>query len=138
MRHSKTNDSDEQLSLSSMIKSHGFILGTERFEACVSFYRDILELPVWFEKDRLCCLHFGDGYLMIETGGHAHETRKLTKHNPTMLRLNVHSVDVAVELLESRGVELERKTFNWGTVATFSDPDGNPCELKNADDPFFE
>ena len=124
-------------SLRAMVRTHGIILGTERYEACLGFYRDTLELPVWFEKDRLCCLRFGDGYLMIETGGRAAEGRKKASESPAMLRLNVEDVDAAADLLESRGVSVERKTFDWGRVGTFHDPDGNACELKNADDPFF-
>ena len=120
-----------------MIRTHGIILGTERFDACLAFYRDVLELPVWFEKKGLCCLHFGDGYLMIETGGHARDTRKPNSENPTMLRFNVEDVDAAADLLESKGVAVERKVFDWGTVGTFIDPDGNACELKDASDPFF-
>jgi len=135
---SKNESRNGRESLSEMIKTHGIILGTERYDECLAFYRDTLELPVWFEKDGLCCLHFGNGYLMIETGGHAHEKRKTTVHNPTMIRFNVEDVDAAADLLEKRNVSLERKAFDWGTVATFSDPDGNPCELKNADDPFFQ
>ncbi len=119
------------------VKTHGIILGTERFAECVRFYRDILELPVWFEKDQLVCLHFGDGYLMIETGGMAREERKPNQENPTMLRLNVTDVEGAAAELEARGVSVEIKRFAWGTVGTFIDPDGNACELKNADDPFF-
>jgi len=121
-----------------MIRTHGVILGTELYDECLIFYRDVLELPVWFEKDGLCCLHFGDGYLMIETGGHAHEKRKSTEHNPTILRLNVDDVNAAADLLETRNVSVQRNTFSWGVVATFTDPDGNTCELKDADDPFFQ
>ena len=123
--------------LSAMICTHGIILGTERYDACLAFYRDLLELPVWFEKDGLCCLHFGDGYLMIETGGHAHAGRKSNAENPTMLRFNVKDVDAAADLLEARGIRVQRKSFDWGQVATFTDPDGNSCELKDAEDPFF-
>ena len=123
--------------LSAMICTHGIILGTERYDACLAFYRDVLELPVWFEKDGLCCLHFGDGYLMIETGGHAHDGRKSNAENPTMLRFNVKDVDAAANLLEARGIPVQRKSFDWGQVATFTDPDGNACELKDAEDPFF-
>ncbi|OWK26462.1 hypothetical protein AJ87_04690 [Rhizobium yanglingense] len=97
----------------------------------------MLELPVWFEKDQLVCLHFGDGYLMIEKGGMAREERKPNQENPTMLRLNVMDVEGAAAELEARGVSVEIKRFTWGTVGTFIDPDGNACELKNADDPFF-
>ena len=34
--------------LAGMIRTHGIILGTERYDACLRFYRDVLELPVWF------------------------------------------------------------------------------------------
>lgn len=123
--------------LREMIRAHGFILFTERYESCLAFYRDTLELPVWFEKEGLCCLHFGEGYLMIETGGHASGKRKSESENPTILRLNVDDVDAAAELLVSQGVEVERRDFDWGKIGIFADPDGNVCELKDAGDPYF-
>ncbi len=116
----------------------GIILGTERFAACVAFYRDVLGLPVWFEKHELVCLRFGEGNLMIETGGMAVDRNKHNSENPTMLRFNVDDVAAAAAALSKRGVSIEMKTFNWGTVATFAGPDGNICKLKNADDPFFK
>jgi lactoylglutathione lyase len=124
-------------SLTALVKTHGIILGTERFEECVRFYRDILELPVWYEKKGLVCLRFGSGYLMIETGGMARDARKANKENPTMLRFNVTDVEAAAKLLRGRNVNVEIKLFSWGTVGTFHDPDGNACEFKNADDPYF-
>lgn len=119
------------------VKTHGIMLGTERFQECVRFYRDILGLPIWFEKDHLVCLRFCDGYLMIESGGVASNGRKPNQENPTMLRLNVESVERAAAELGGKGVSVEIKRFSWGTVGTFIDPDGNACELKNVDDPFF-
>ena len=112
--------------------------GTERFEACVAFYRDILELPVWYEKPGLVCFRFGDGYLMVETGGVARDSRKPQSENPTMLRFNVDDVLTAADELRRRGIEVDVQTYAWGTVGTFVDPDGNACEFKNADDPFFQ
>ena len=50
------------------LKFPGVILFTERFAECVVFYRDLVGLPVWFAKDGLVCLRFGEGYLMVETG----------------------------------------------------------------------
>jgi len=120
-----------------MVQVHGIILYTDRFDLCVAFYRDALELPVWFEKEGICCLRFGDGYLMIETGGHASGKRKSISANPTMLRFNVKDIDLATNLLMERGVKVKRKDFDWGKVATFNDPDGNVCELKDSEDPFF-
>lgn len=118
-------------------RTTGIILGTERFDECVTFYRDVLGLPVWFTKDQLVCLRFGDGYLMIETGGVAVTGHKRAVENPTTLRFNVDDVAGAAVALTARGISVELKSFDWGTVATFADPDGNICELKNADDPFF-
>jgi lactoylglutathione lyase len=119
------------------IRTHGIILGTERFEACVAFYRDIVELPVWYEKPGLVCLRFGDGYLMVETGGVARDGRKSPSENPTVLRFNVDDVTAAAEELRQRGVQVNVESHTWGTVGTFLDPDGNACEFKNAGDPFF-
>lgn len=118
-------------------KTCGIILGTERFDECVAFYRDLLGLPVWFEKDRLVCLRFGDGYLMVETGGVAREGRKSNAENPTMIRFNVDDVEAAAARLREKGIDVNVQQFSWGTVGTFIDPDGNACELKNTDDPFF-
>jgi lactoylglutathione lyase len=104
----------------------------------VAFYRDILELRVWFEKPGLVCFRFGDGYLMVETGGVARDGRKLQSENPTMLRFNVDDVIAAASLMRQRGIEVDVQDYEWGTVGTFVDPDGNACEFKNADDPFFQ
>lgn len=119
------------------VVTHGIVLGTEKYDECVKFYRDVIGLPVWYDKGHLLCLRFGDGYLMIETGGHAHDTVKSNRDNPTMLRFNVEDVKVACDALAARGVYVEYKKFNWGEVGTFADPDGNKCELKDAGDPYF-
>lgn len=119
------------------VKTHGIILGTERFEECVVFYRDVLGLPVWYVKDELVCFRFGDGYLMVETTEAASGFRKPGSGSSATLRFNVEDVQEAAALLQSKGVDVEVKSFDWGTVGTFHDPDGNKCELKNADDSFF-
>jgi lactoylglutathione lyase len=120
------------------IRTHGIILGTERFDACVAFYRDMLELPIWYEKSGLVCFRFGDGYLMVETGGVARDGRKSPSENPTMLRFNVDDVVAASNALRQRGIEVDVEQHSWGTVGTFLDPDGNLCEFKDAGDPFFQ
>jgi len=123
--------------IASQTHHFGIILGTEHYEACLQFYRDVIGLPVWFTKDGLCCLHYGAGYLMIETGGAAREQRKPNTENPTMLRFNVKDVHASAALLTAQGVAVAVKTYDWGTVGTFCDPDGNACELKDAGDPYF-
>ncbi len=123
--------------ISQYVRTFGIILGTERFDECLRFYKDTLGLPVWFEKDRLVCLRFGDGYLMIETGGIARGGRKTNAQNPTMLRFNVDDVEAVAGLLQENGVDVQVKEYDWGIVGTFIDPDGNACELKDAGDPCF-
>lgn len=123
--------------ISQYVRNFGIILGTERFDECLRFYRDTLGLPVWFEKNSLVCLRFGDGYLMIETGGVSSEGRKANSQNPTMLRFNVDDVRAVAGMLRENGVDVQVKEYDWGTVGTFLDPDGNACELKDAGDPFF-
>jgi lactoylglutathione lyase len=119
-------------------KTCGIILGTERFDACVEFYRDIIGLPVWFSKPGLVCLRFGNAYLMVETAESASDFRKSGAGVSTMLRFNVEDVHAAAAVLQGKGVHVDIKSYEWGTVGTFHDPDGNPCELKNADDPYFQ
>ncbi|SHM61441.1 VOC family protein [Roseibium suaedae] len=129
---------DQDGSLASMIECHGLILFTENYEDCVSFYRFKLGLPLWYEKDGLTCLHFGDGYLMIETGGIARKSRKTVSENPTAIRFNVQDVKAAAQRLEKQGVDVRINEYSWGTTGSFVDPDGNVCSLKNADDPYFK
>ena len=123
--------------LADYLVTPGIILFTQNFAACVAFYRDTLGLPVWFEKPGLVCLRFGTGYLMIETDGVAAPGRKSMAQNPTVLRFNVADVRATARLLEEAGVPVRITDYDWGTVGTFVDPDGNTCGLKDADDPFF-
>jgi lactoylglutathione lyase len=75
---------------------------------------------------------------MIETGGMKRPERKSDSENPAMLRFNVADVSATAAVLAEKGVAVEVKIFDWGTVGSFIDPDGNACEFKNADDPFFD
>lgn len=130
--------SDGAFSLADATETFGIILGTERYDACLTFYRDTLGLPVWYEKPRLVCLRFGTGYLMIETGGLARDQRQQNSENPTMLRFNVSDVSKVADQLRARGVDVAVTSFDWGVVGTFHDPDGNACELKDAGDAYFQ
>ena len=119
--------------LAGHVGHYGIILKTERFEDCIAFYRDRLGLPVWFEKPGLVCLRFGTGYLMIEKGGVAQAGGKSTRENPTVLRFNVEDVDAVAAEMTRSGIAVAVHKHDWGTIASFADPDGNPCELKNED-----
>ncbi|MCA0851569.1 glyoxalase [Salipiger thiooxidans] len=123
--------------LAGQVECYGVILFTEKFDECVAFYREKLGLPFWYEKEGLCCLRFGAAYLMIESGGAAQDRRKNRSENPTVIRFNVPDVAAAAIMLEAQGIHVETKHHSWGVTGSFTDPDGNVCSLKNADDPFF-
>ena len=75
----------------------GVILCTEKYDECVAFYSDVLNLPVLEVPDdkhsKLTVLRFGaDTYLMVETDGKAIPSGKNLNQNPVWLRFNVKSV----------------------------------------------
>lgn len=109
----------------------GFILFVERYEECVIFYRDILQLKVRNVKDTLVCFDLPHGYLMVEQGGTGENQEKTREQNPTVLRFDVDSLLPVVKQLEDRGVRFTKKNikFSWGTISVFHDPDGNRIEL---------
>ncbi len=114
----------------------GVILLTENYRQCVSFYTDVLELPIMFSLDnshsQLTCCDMGNGnYLMIEKGGKAVRGRKSYDENPVWLRFNVDDVDDAAKHLSNKNVEVNIRREAWGTVADFTDPDGNICSLRD-------
>jgi lactoylglutathione lyase len=113
----------------------GVILCTEKYDECVAFYSEVLNLPVIEtlddEHSKLTVLRFGeDTYLMVETGGKAVPSGKDLIQNPIWLRFNVKSVeDAAAELLD-KGIDVQIRKEVWGTVGDFRDPDGNMCSFR--------
>ncbi len=113
----------------------GVILCTEKYDECVAFYSEVLNLPVIEtlddEHSKLTVLRFGeDTYLMVETGGKAVPSEKDLIQNPVWLRFNVKSVeDAAAELLD-KGIDVQIRKEVWGTVGDFRDPDGNMCSFR--------
>ncbi|WP_193171626.1 VOC family protein [Nisaea nitritireducens] len=114
---------------------HGLILFTADYERCVEFYTGTLGLAVMYTKDEpgshLTCCALGDAYLMIEVGGPPPAARKSLEQNPTKLRFNVEDVEAAAAELRAKGVPIEVETYSWGTIANFTDPDGNLCSLRD-------
>jgi len=113
----------------------GVILCTEKYDECLAFYSEVLNLPVIEtlddEHSKLTVLRFGeDTYLMVETGGKAVPSGKDLIQNPVWLRFNVKSVeDAAAELLD-KGIDVQIRKEVWGTVGDFRDPDGNMCSFR--------
>ncbi len=113
----------------------GIILFTHNYDACVSFYTETLGFSVLFSIDegdtQLTCCDFSGAYLMIETGAPKGCLRKTMAQNPTKLRFNVVDVEKAAEELKAKGIQLDVDIYSWGTIANFTDPDGNLCSLRD-------
>src|SRR5690625_5665180 len=85
-------------------REFGLILFVERYEECISFYRDILQLEIRNVKDTLVSFELPNGYLMVEQGGVSVKQEKSRGQNPTVLRFDVESLIPHVNKLEERGV----------------------------------
>ena len=104
------------------------------FEASLTFYRDLLELPIAAEGvdafSRFA--HFDCGGFGI----HLYEWTKPFSRAHTGLQLYVADVDALHAELVSKGVEFNScvRDEPWGgRVVTVKDPDGNLFDLLNAD-----
>lgn len=113
------------------IKEMGIILFCEHYDTTLAFYVNKLGLHVRQQKEGLTILEFGGSYLMIESNGVAVDHEKTRAQNPTVLRLDVENMDEAVLELRSRGVSVDVRVFDWGTIGVIIDPEGNRIELKS-------
>ena len=113
----------------------GVILCTEKYNECVAFYSEVLELPILEVLDdkhsKLTVMSLGkDTYLMVETGGTAIPSGKNLNQNPAWFRFNVNNVEVAAQELMDKNIRVKIRKEVWGTVGDFMDPDGNICSLR--------
>lgn len=82
-----------------------------------------------YDKEDLTCFLFGGSYLMVETGGVSAKKKEISQ-NPTTLRFDVDNFEESVKFLQGKGVNVNVRKHDWGTVADFYDPDGHRCSLK--------
>ncbi|MFS4494566.1 VOC family protein [Maribacter sp. 2308TA10-17] len=115
------------------IERTGLILYVNKYEECLSFYKDILELAIHFQNDELCCFNFYGTYLMVEKDDRSEYLNLDSKHvkNFTCLRLNLANVREAAEWLAEKNIEVDYQEHSWGKVAKFKDPDGNLIAFKD-------
>jgi lactoylglutathione lyase len=112
------------------VSQYGIILFVEKYEECIAFYRDVVSLEADYAKDSLTCFRFGSAYLMVERCERSSRQEKTPVLNPTVLRFEVTNLEDATAILQSKGISVERRSFDWGHIGVFTDPDGNKCELK--------
>jgi len=111
----------------------GFILYTINYEACVTFYEELLGLKVLYKKQTLTCFDFNGSYLMIEVDDETdQEISKVPTRDRVCIRVNVESVKKACEILDKNSIRYTYGEFDWGTIAKFRDPDGNLIAFRSA------
>jgi catechol 2,3-dioxygenase-like lactoylglutathione lyase family enzyme len=110
------------------IEETGLVLSVKNYEKCLRFYSGKLGLKIRFQKfhqqkSYLTVFDFGEGYLLIEKGRHSKSLRE------GVIRLNVRDVLKAVKAFRKRGLKIKFRSYDWGDIGNFKDPDGNPIEF---------
>ena len=82
--------------------------------------------------EQLTTFNLGGTYLMVETGGIAHEQPKTVESSPIKFRFNVPNVKATCDALRSKGISVKVFDHTWGITAEFHDPDGNLCAFKDS------
>jgi lactoylglutathione lyase len=104
----------------------GIILFVDNFHECEKFYAETIGLRILYRAKSLTRFEFGNAYLMLEGDDSAsHEEAR----ESSVIRFNVGDLAGATNCLEQRGVDFVTRDFDWGSIAVFTDPDGNRCEL---------
>ena len=111
----------------------GIILYVIKYEECVAFYENILELKKLFSTDLLTCFEFGNSYLMVELDDEFNGDTSNSNRIKTCLRMNVPNVKILADKLISKNINVDYREHNWGTIAKFFDPDGNLCAFKDSE-----
>ena len=105
----------------------------ENLEASVSFYKDVLGLPLLGREGDWAHFDAGNGTLLeLFNGGSASPEPKKPDQQSIVLGLRVENMDTAITELNRRGVNFigdigEYENTRW---AHFSDPEGNRLEIK--------
>jgi lactoylglutathione lyase len=115
------------------IERTGLILYAVKYDECVLFYKEVLNLRILFKNDDLTCFDFFGTYLMVEK-----EDRNEFLNNDlgspenfSCLRMNVANVKEFSEHLKGKGVKVNYQEHSWGTIAKFKDPNGNLIAFKD-------
>ena len=113
----------------------GIILNVEKFDECVTFYKNLFGLKVLFEEQygdlRLTCFEFDGSYLMVETDGFAKPEGKTLRENSTKLRFNVSDIEEALKTINAYGIEAGIIENDWGSTINIYDPDGNRVGIRD-------
>jgi len=110
----------------------GLILYVKKYDECLAFYGDTLNLDIFFQNDALCCHDFYGTYLMVEKEDRKEYLDSNTEFkNFSCIRMNVENVRALANFLVQKNVEVDYQKHDRGEVAKFKDPDGNLLAFKD-------
>lgn len=110
----------------------GLILYVNKYEECVSFYSNVLNLSILFKNDDLTCFDFYGTYLMIEKEDRIAYIETISENkNFSCLRINVEDVKHVSDKIKAKNILIDYQEHSWGKVAKFKDPDGNLIAFKD-------
>jgi len=120
-----------------MIKYQGLVwagIYVEDLAACMSFYQDVLGLPLLGQGEDWAHFDSGAGTLLeLFTGGRLMQEPKQPHQQSIVLGLRVEDLDRAVAELQQKGIKFipeESGEFAGTRWAHFSDIEGNRLEVK--------
>jgi lactoylglutathione lyase len=106
----------------------------EDLATCISFYRDVLGLPLLGQGEDWAHFDSGAGTLLeLFTGGRSSEEPKQPHQQSIVLGLRVQELDRVVAELQQKGVQFLPEAsgeFAGTRWAHFSDIEGNRLEVK--------
>ncbi len=97
----------------------------------MDYYVNKIGLPLRLQKEDLSFLDFGNSYLLIEGRGVASQREKTRAQSSVCLRIDVDDFDQTVLELQHRGVAVDVRKLDWGTIGVIIDPEGNRIEIKD-------
>ncbi len=104
-------------------------LTSERPEALIAFYRDVLQLP---EEPEMGEGSFKAGPISLLVDGHSETHGKAREPQRVMINFFVADIEAEQQRLLAQGVPCIRdkgKEYWGGVISTFTDPDGNYIQL---------
>ena len=118
------------------MKINQFILtlNSDQPEQMIGFYRDIVGLAPNLDFDEPGVFMAGTTVFIVE--GHSEVRGKTKEPQRVLLNFSVDDVLTEQRRLEGQGVKFSRSAAQEpgvGIFATFSDPDGNYCQLVQFD-----
>jgi predicted enzyme related to lactoylglutathione lyase len=105
----------------------------ESLETSISFYRDVLGIPLLRKGKDWAHFDIGQGVMLeLMSGGKAGAAPKTADQQPIILGLQVNDLDSCVAELKQKGIHFvgEIGEFHGTRWAQFSDPEGNRLEIK--------